>query len=104
RTRGRPIVPVPNLTKKSRGRKVPVVAQPAERHSQTKNPRAGSPRLHVCQVEGCAKCFKRREHLKRHVVSIHTYEKPFECDAEGCDKRFTRHDNLLQHQRVHRLQ
>lgn len=26
-------------------------------------------------VPGCGKCFKRSEHLKRHVRSIHTNEK-----------------------------
>lgn len=32
-------------------------------------------RTYPCQVEGCRKVFKRSEHLKRHVRSIHTLEK-----------------------------
>ena len=32
-------------------------------------------RMYLCEVEGCGKCFARGEHLKRHVRSIHTYEK-----------------------------
>jgi uncharacterized Zn-finger protein len=34
-----------------------------------------SARMYLCDVEGCGKCFARGEHLKRHVRSIHTYEK-----------------------------
>jgi len=40
--------------------------------------------------------------LKRHVRSIHTYEKPHRCPFPGCDKDFSRHDNLRQHLRVHK--
>jgi hypothetical protein len=61
-------VPVPNLIKKSRGRRVPIVA-PGNGAEET------SKRLHVCNVEGCGKCFHRGEHLKRHIRSIHTHEK-----------------------------
>ena len=32
-------------------------------------------RTYVCAVAGCGKCFVRGEHLKRHVRSIHTYDK-----------------------------
>ncbi|PPQ65692.1 hypothetical protein CVT24_012111 [Panaeolus cyanescens] len=32
-------------------------------------------RTYVCDVAGCGKCFVRGEHLKRHIRSIHTYEK-----------------------------
>ena len=32
-------------------------------------------RTYVCEVEGCGKSFARGEHLKRHVKSIHNYEK-----------------------------
>ncbi|KAI0281299.1 hypothetical protein BGY98DRAFT_932187 [Russula aff. rugulosa BPL654] len=83
-------VPVPNLTKKSRGRRVPT-----------------APVIIVqggCTVDGCYKCFARGEHLKRHVRSIHTNEKPHKCPVEGCGKDFSRHDNLGQHMRVHKGQ
>lgn len=55
-----------------------------------------------CTERGCRKVFKRSEHLKRHVRSIHTKEKPFECPYQACCKRFSRSDNLNQHIRIHR--
>ncbi|KAJ7439937.1 hypothetical protein FB451DRAFT_142420 [Mycena latifolia] len=90
-------VPVPNLIKKSRGRRVPVVAGANGNGEEEVNKR-----LHVCKVEGCGKCFHRGEHLKRHIRSIHTHEKPFPCTFPSCHKFFNRHDNLLQHVKVHR--
>lgn len=62
-------VPVPNLTKKSRGRRVPT--------TQTLDPAVVQPekRVYICKVDGCGKCFHRGEHLKRHIRSIHTHEK-----------------------------
>ncbi len=69
RSRANLPVPVPNLTKKSRGRRVPttVVLQPEDLKKDK--------RTYVCSVEGCGKCFHRGEHLKRHIRSIHTHEK-----------------------------
>ncbi|KAI8335083.1 hypothetical protein BC941DRAFT_431200 [Chlamydoabsidia padenii] len=55
-----------------------------------------------CTEGNCQKVFKRSEHLKRHVRSIHTKEKPFECPYQSCCKRFSRSDNLNQHIRIHR--
>ncbi|KAH9973308.1 hypothetical protein BGW80DRAFT_1498366 [Lactifluus volemus] len=43
-------------------------------------------RMYRCSVEGCYKCFARGEHLKRHVRSIHTNEKPHKCPIEGCGR------------------
>ena len=62
-------VPVPNLTKKSRGRHVPT-QEAADVPIDAKDKR-----MYVCKVEGCGKCFHRGEHLKRHIRSIHTHEK-----------------------------
>lgn len=62
-------IPVPNLTKKSRGRRVPTTST-----SDTVVD-AKDGRVYVCQVDGCGKCFYRGEHLKRHIRSIHTHEK-----------------------------
>lgn len=79
------------ITKRSRGRRVP--NNPEELNNLGK-----SGKIYTCKVPGCGKCFKRSEHLKRHVRSIHTNEKPFTCH---CGKTFSRHDNLNQHARVH---
>lgn len=89
-------VAIPNLTKKSRGRKVPTsfennfdeedddVFVPHTRSRRTggraKRGSTGgtspkSARTYRCTVEDCGKCFVRGEHLKRHVRSIHTNEK-----------------------------
>ncbi|KAJ7065507.1 hypothetical protein C8F01DRAFT_982779 [Mycena amicta] len=84
-------VPVPNLTKKSRGRRVPVDGSVP----------TAEERPFVCPVDGCGKRFVRGEHLKRHVRSIHTHEKPHACPYEGCGKSFNRRDNLAQHSRIH---
>ncbi|KAJ4470947.1 hypothetical protein J3R30DRAFT_1142065 [Lentinula aciculospora] len=116
--------PVPNLTKKSRGRRVPVrvvtingvevIQDPppvssvsgttaiggSNENSDSTNSKGK--RSYVCSVEGCGKCFHRGEHLKRHIRSIHTHDKPFKCTYPECDKNFNRHDNLLQHIKVHK--
>ncbi|KAF8640360.1 hypothetical protein AX17_000031 [Amanita inopinata Kibby_2008] len=98
-------VPVPHLTKKSRGRRVPTVSS-IEDVSVGLGKRKGNSskggRMYLCEVEGCGKCFARGEHLKRHVRSIHTYEKPHQCPYPQCGKYFSRHDNLGQHMRVHK--
>jgi len=58
-------------------------------------------RSYVCQVEGCGKAFRRGEHLKRHVRSLHTHEKPERCTFPGCGKEFSRKDNMQQHLKIH---
>ncbi|KAF8231948.1 hypothetical protein L208DRAFT_1274542 [Tricholoma matsutake] len=93
-------IPVPNLTKKSRGRRVPTKLGTANGSANDAGPKDA--RMYVCNVESCRKCFHRGEHLKRHIRSIHTHDKPFACLRADCDKRFNRHDNLLQHLKVHR--
>lgn len=69
RSRASHPVPVPNLTKKSRGRRVPT------KSVRDKDGVQKASRLYVCKVEDCGKCFNRGEHLKRHTRSIHTHEK-----------------------------
>lgn len=66
-------VPIPNLTKKSRGRRVPTVSGATVGRGQ--RDAALGARIYLCDVSGCGKCFARGEHLKRHIRSIHTYEK-----------------------------
>ncbi|KAF9072354.1 hypothetical protein BDP27DRAFT_1290614, partial [Rhodocollybia butyracea] len=94
----RNIVPVPNLVKKSRGRKVPVDEGAVVSGGIKK---ATGNRRYVCTATGCGKCFVRGEHLKRHVRSLHTWDKPHKCPHPGCNKSFSRRDNLGQHVRVH---
>lgn len=67
-------VPIPNLTKKSRGRKVPTSnGEPIFAASKDKTKKGV--RTYTCHADGCGKCFVRGEHLKRHIRSIHTDEK-----------------------------
>ena len=76
RPRVPPPVPVPHLIKKSRGRRVPEPTEARER-------------AHVCAVPGCSKSFARAEHLKRHVLSLHTHEKrmyPFYSTIPPCPR------------------
>ncbi|KDQ15578.1 hypothetical protein BOTBODRAFT_74918, partial [Botryobasidium botryosum FD-172 SS1] len=89
-------IPIPNLTKKSRGRRVPTTPYVIQ---------SGVPknmRTFVCEANGCGACFQRGEHLKRHVRSIHTNDLPYPCTHPTCDKKFSRSDNLAQHMRVHK--
>lgn len=73
--------PVPNLTKKSRGRRVPTAAAlyggygSSSASTSTLGIGGKNARTYVCKVKECGKCFARSEHLKRHVRSIHTNEK-----------------------------
>ena len=74
RTMSKIPVPTPNLTKKSRGRKVPTSnGEPILASSRDKTKKGV--RNYTCHVDGCGKCFVRGEHLKRHIRSIHTDEK-----------------------------
>ncbi|KAG2208520.1 hypothetical protein INT47_010216 [Mucor saturninus] len=75
---------------RSRGRRV------------SNSPSIAGQKVFTCKQDDCGKVFKRSEHLKRHVRSIHTLEKPFECPYHSCSKRFSRSDNLNQHIRIHR--
>ncbi|KAI8330548.1 hypothetical protein BD560DRAFT_416252 [Blakeslea trispora] len=75
---------------RSRGRRV------------SNSPSVAGQKVFTCKHDDCGKVFKRSEHLKRHIRSIHTLEKPFECPYQSCSKRFSRSDNLNQHIRIHR--
>ncbi|KAM3578989.1 hypothetical protein VKS41_008525 [Umbelopsis sp. WA50703] len=87
-----PVKQTKSKSTRSRGRRVS--NNPAAPTQPTK--------MFTCTHSNCGKVFKRSEHLKRHVRSIHTLEKPFVCPYDGCDKRFSRSDNLNQHIRIHR--
>lgn len=51
------------------------------------------------KCDDCPKAFRRSEHLKRHIRSVHSNIRPFPC--KFCDKKFSRSDNLAQHLRTH---
>lgn len=57
--------------------------------------------VHTCPYASCQRGFKRPEHLKRHINSLHSSEKPFQCNQPNCARRFSRSDNLNQHLKVH---
>ncbi|VDP74270.1 unnamed protein product [Echinostoma caproni] len=52
---------------------------------------------HFCDT--CGRCFVREDKLKRHVMSIHTAEKPHVCHI--CTKAFSRKDKLKDHLKHH---
>jgi uncharacterized Zn-finger protein len=58
--------------------------------------RDGNPkRKHVCHIEGCEEPFGRKEHLRRHLLTVHGLGEMFTCP--GCHKSYTRQDNLKKH-------
>lgn len=59
-------IPVPGLTKNSRGRSVPTKSDVVY---------VDGTRMFWCNVKNCDKLFGRGEHLKRHITSIHTNDK-----------------------------
>ncbi|KAF2134313.1 C2H2 transcription factor-like protein [Dothidotthia symphoricarpi CBS 119687] len=71
--------------------------QPTSRRGRKQSLTDDPSKTFVCTL--CSRRFRRQEHLKRHVRSLHTHEKPFECT--DCGKTFSRSDNLSQHQRTH---
>ncbi|CAE6422168.1 unnamed protein product [Rhizoctonia solani] len=104
RTRTAAPVPVEGLTKKSRGRRVPTAVNAvADGDVVFQAGKDGDKltRMFACTVDGCGKCFHRGEHLKRHIRSIHTNERPHSCPEPDCLKTFSRHDNLIQHMKTH---
>ena len=57
------------------------------------------PKSYTCEV--CALTFRDKTMLKRHLMALHTKEKPFICTFEGCDKRFSRKLYLTRHDLIH---
>ena len=58
---------------------------------------------YACEFADCMskngkkKMFKRREHVKRHIDTVHLKKKQFRCWVPGCNSSFTRNDNLTTH-------
>ncbi|KAI9254681.1 hypothetical protein BY458DRAFT_520980 [Sporodiniella umbellata] len=90
-----------SLSPPVRATKAPVKRSRGRRVSNSPSSMPGQ-KMFTCTQEECGKVFKRSEHLKRHIRSIHTMEKPYECPYHTCSKRFSRSDNLNQHIRIHR--
>ncbi|KAI6707963.1 hypothetical protein JHW43_009508 [Diplocarpon mali] len=53
----------------------------------------------VCNHPGCKGKFQRKEHLKRHINTVHKITKTVPC--EFCGKEFGRNDNLKAHTLLH---
>ncbi|KAK5660656.1 hypothetical protein OQA88_12020 [Cercophora sp. LCS_1] len=51
-----------------------------------------------CNFDGCNRGYQRKEHLKRHIESIHN-KKEFSC--EFCNHPFNRNDNRKPHYELH---
>ena len=52
---------------------------------------------HACDL--CEKRYGRKDHLRRHIQSAHTKERPFICKV--CALTFPRKDRLVRHERKH---
>ncbi|KAK4509177.1 uncharacterized protein ATC70_007527 [Mucor velutinosus] len=96
------ISPPPSRRTSKANVKSPLKATRSRGRRVSNSPSVAGQKVFTCKHDDCGKVFKRSEHLKRHVRSIHTLEKPFECPYQSCSKRFSRSDNLNQHIRIHR--
>lgn len=73
--------------------------QPQQQQQRTRGRRVSNVpnqglRMFACKSEGCGKVFKRSEHLKRHVRSIHTMEKRKYCAPDSNYRRLTACNSL----------
>ncbi|KAL7327679.1 hypothetical protein PS15p_206078 [Mucor circinelloides] len=96
------VSPPPSRRTSKANVKSPLKATRSRGRRVSNSPSIAGQKVFTCKHDDCGKVFKRSEHLKRHVRSIHTLEKPFECPYQSCSKRFSRSDNLNQHIRIHR--
>ncbi|CCH62134.1 hypothetical protein TBLA_0G01920 [Henningerozyma blattae CBS 6284] len=90
------------LSKKARRKSASVTHMTINNSTSTSNTNGTSLNEEVKPFKcgQCEKAFRRSEHLKRHVRSVHSSERPFPCTF--CDKRFSRSDNLSQHLKTHK--
>lgn len=86
-----------NSNSNAKQRKATSFSKPS-RNSKSSSPIEEDEKPFKCQE--CTKAFRRSEHLKRHIRSVHSTERPFHCSY--CDKKFSRSDNLSQHLKTHK--
>lgn len=67
--------PASSLGSVSDGERPAPAPQRAKGKAAAKEGEDSAARVFVCEVEGCGKCFRRREHLKRHMLSLHTNDR-----------------------------
>ncbi|CAG8620985.1 9917_t:CDS:2, partial [Acaulospora colombiana] len=92
RSRKPPPIPVPDLTKRSRGR-----------HVSAADDDAG--RKYHCNVPGCDKSIHTHEKRRFIVCGVSnlalTVPPAHQCPYPGCLRGFSRTDNMMQHMRTH---
>ncbi|AET38043.1 C2H2-type zinc finger protein Ecym_2301 [Eremothecium cymbalariae DBVPG len=89
---------VNNISVPARRKRASVSKGPRSSTSKSSSPLDEEEKPFKCQE--CTKAFRRSEHLKRHIRSVHSTDRPFPCTY--CDKKFSRSDNLSQHLKTHR--
>ncbi|CAI4044798.1 stress-responsive transcriptional activator MSN4 SKDI_11G1500 [Saccharomyces kudriavzevii IFO 1802] len=88
----------PTISHSNSSGKVPI--QPRKRKSITTIDPNNYDKNKPFKCKDCEKAFRRSEHLKRHIRSVHSTERPFACMF--CEKKFSRSDNLSQHLKTHK--
>jgi hypothetical protein len=81
-------------------------ARPKQRHARAKQgPTSFAHQQFRCQLEmgarSCDKSFRRPEHLKRHIRTVHREGGGWICKIAGCQKSISRANNLLDHYWTH---
>lgn len=88
----------PTISHNNNNGKIPV--QPRKRKSIATIDQNNYDKNKPFNCKDCEKAFRRSEHLKRHIRSVHSAERPFACMF--CEKKFSRSDNLSQHLKTHK--
>ncbi|KAI9299363.1 hypothetical protein BJ944DRAFT_172478 [Cunninghamella echinulata] len=65
----------PSLSKKASSSRVKKQKSATSLHSNSSTATSALLKTFTCTEDDCGKVFKRSEHLKRHIRSIHTREK-----------------------------
>ena len=74
---------------------VVVAAATATQKSKKRRSKVDGGTERILHCEFCEKVFKRRDHLTKHVKSVHVTERNFECGF--CAKKYTSETTLKQH-------